>query len=78
MKPWLSKNGGLLLALALTLVFAVANSFFLFYKGSYLLSLIPLGLLVAWLFVQRFETGMLCMALLTPFAVNMALMPGME
>ena len=78
MKPWLSKNGGLLLALALTLVFAVANSFFLFYKGSYLLSLIPLGLLVAWLFYVRFETGLLLMALLTPFAINVALFPKME
>ena len=68
----------LVLALLLTLLFAAANLWVIYHKGSYLLTLVPLGLLVVWLFVQRLETGLLCMALLTPFAVNMALMPGME
>lgn len=78
MKAWLRKNKGLLLALSLTLAFVVAESLVFYYKGSFILTLIPLALLVVWLFVTRFETGMLSIALLTPFAVNMTLMPGME
>ena len=78
MRQWLSNNRGLLLSLGLTLLFAAASLWMLYHKGSYLLTLVPLGLLVVWLFVQRLETGLLCMALLTPFAVNMALFPGME
>ena len=64
-------------AVAATLVFAVANSVLLL-KDFYYLSLIPLAGLVLLLFVTRFETGLLCMALFTPFAINMALMPKME
>lgn len=78
MKAWLRKNKGLLLALSLTLAFVVAESLVFYYKGSFILTLIPLALLVVWLFVTRFETGMLSIALLTPFAINMTLMPGME
>ncbi len=78
MKAWLRKNKGLLLALSLTLAFVVAESLVFYYKGSFALTIIPLALLVVWLFVTRFETGMLSIALLTPFAVNMTLMPGME
>ena len=78
MRQWLSNNRGLLLSLGLTLLFAAANLWMLYHKGSYLLTLVPLGLLVVWLFVQRLETGLLCMALLTPFAINLALFPGME
>ncbi len=78
MKAWLRKNKGLLLALLLTLAFVVAESLVFYYKGSFVLTLIPLALLVVWLFVTRFETGMLSIALLTPFAINMTLMPGME
>ena len=66
------------LSLALTLLFAAANLWVIYHKGSYIMTLVPLGLLVVWLFVQRFETGLLCMALLTPFAINLALFPGME
>ena len=47
-------------------------------KDFYYLSLIPLAGLVLLLFITRFETGLLSMALLTPFAINMALMPKME
>ena len=72
------KNKGLLAALGLTLLFAAANLWMLYHKGSYMLTLVPLGLLVVWLFVQRLETGLLSMALLTPFAINLALFPGME
>ena len=78
MRQWLSHNRGLLLSLGLTLLFAAASLWMLYHKGSYLMTLVPLGLLVVWLFVQRLETGLLCMALLTPFAINMALFPGME
>lgn len=78
MKAWFRKNKGLLLALSLTLAFVVAESLVFYYKGSFALTIIPLALLVVWLFVTRFETGMLSIALLTPFAVNMTLMPGME
>ncbi len=78
MKQWFSNNRGLLLSLGLTLLFAAANLWMLYHKGSYMLTLVPLGLLVVWLFVQRLETGLLCMALLTPFAINLALFPGME
>ena len=75
---FIKKYGGVLGALVLTVLFAAANLWMLYHKGSYLLTLVPLGLLVVWLFVVRLETGLLCMALLTPFAVNMALFPGME
>ena len=81
--PFASAEGkrervGLLLALGLTLLFAAANLWTLYHKGSYMLALVPLGLLVVWLFMQRLETGLLLMALLTPFAINMAPVPGME
>lgn len=78
MKDWLKKNRGLLIALAVTLAFIVGEAYALWYKGDATIALAPLALLAVWLFVTRFETGLLCMALLTPFAVNMALMPGME
>ena len=78
MRQWLHQNRALLFALLLTAAFVVSNSIVLYYKGSYILSLIPLALLVVWLFVQRLETGMLCMALLTPFAINVSLLPGSE
>lgn len=66
-----------MVAVAATLLFAVANSVLLL-KDFYYLSLIPLGGLVLLLFVTRFETGLLSMALFTPFAINIALMPKME
>ena len=78
MKQWLQHNKGLLAALALTVVFIVAEALVFYWKGGYLAALAPLALIVAWLFVVRYETGLLLMALLTPFAVNVALLPGME
>lgn len=77
MRDWILNHKRLLLALGLTAAFVAANSVLLFY-GKYQMSLLPLGLLVVWLFVVKFETGLLCMALLTPFAINVALFPGME
>ena len=74
---WLKTNKAAVIAVAVTLLFAVANSVLLL-KDFYLLSLIPLAGLVLLLFVTRFETGLLCMALFTPFAINMALVPTME
>lgn len=71
------KNKGLVGALLLTLLF-VAASIWGFARENYIVSMVPLVMLVVWLFVQRLEAGLLCMALLTPFAVNLALMPGME
>ena len=74
---WLKRNKAAVIAVAVTLLFAVANAVLLL-KDFYYLSLIPLAGLVLLLFITRFETGLLCMALLTPFAINMALMPKME
>ena len=75
---WLKRNKGLLAALLLTVLFIVGEALVMYWKGGFLMALIPLGLLVAWLFYVRFETGLLLMALLTPFAVNVALFPKME
>ncbi|MBR4506830.1 MAG: O-antigen ligase family protein [Bacteroidales bacterium] len=78
MKQWLQNNKGLLAALAVTVVFIAAEGAVFYWKGGYLAALAPLALIAVWLFAVRFETGLLLMALLTPFAVNIALLPGME
>ena len=78
MQDWLKRNNGLLAALALTVLFIVAEALVMYWKGSFLMALVPLALLVVWLFYVRLEDGLLLMALLTPFSVNLALMPGME
>lgn len=78
MLAWLKRNKGLLLALVLTAVFVVLELEVMYWKGDAMVAMVPLAMLALWLFVTRFETGLLCMALLTPFAVNMSLMPGME
>ena len=75
---WWQKNKGLLAALLLTVLFIVGEALVMYWKGGFLMALVPLALLVVWLFYVRFETGLLLMALLTPFSINMALMPGME
>ena len=74
---WLSKHKDLLIAAIVTAAFLVA-SFFTLSHDIYWLFLLPLAGLVIALFVLRFETGLLVMALLTPFAVDYALLPGME
>ena len=53
---WYKKNRSAVLAVAATLLFAVANSVLLL-KDFYYLSLIPLAGLVLLLFVTRFETS---------------------
>ncbi len=78
LKEFIKKNKGLLGALALTVVFIAAECAVFYWKGGYLAALAPLALIAVWLFAVRFETGLLLMALLTPFAVNVALLPGME
>lgn len=75
---YIRKHWGVLAALGLTLVFAAVNLWVLYYKGNFAVTLVPLALLVVWLFVRHFETGLLAMALLTPFSINAALLPGME
>ena len=73
-----TRNKGLIIALALTALFIVAEAVVMYWKGPSVMALVPLALLVVWLFYVRLETGLLLMALLTPFAVNVALFPGME
>jgi len=77
-KSGMGEKVRLVLTLALTLLFAAANLWVIYHKGNFILTLVPLGLLVVWLFIQRLETGLISMALLTPFAINFALFPGME
>ena len=72
--PW----KGTALALAVTLLFIVAECIVMYWRGTTAMALVPVALLVVWLFYVRLETGLLLMALLTPFAVNVALFPGME
>ena len=65
------------IALVLALLFAAVSAVLLV-KDIYYIALVPLALLVVALMVLRLETAFLVMALLTPFAVNMALVPGMQ
>ena len=77
-KGFIKKYSGLLLALLLTVLFIAAEAVVMYWKGPSVMAMVPLALLVVWLFYVRLETGLLLMALLTPFAVNVALLPGME
>lgn len=74
----LKKHSGLLIALAVTVAFIIAEAYALWFKGDAMIGLVPLALLIVWLFVVRLETGFLIMTLLTPFAINIALLPDME
>lgn len=76
-KSFLQRNATPIVALAVTVAFLIANSVLLKHDIYYLF-LLPLAGLVALLFVHRLETGLLSMALLTPFAVNFVFAPGME
>ena len=78
MRGWFTSHARLLTALAVTLAFIAAEAFALWYRGNAMVALVPAALLAVWLVVMRLETALLCMALLTPFAINMALLPGME
>ncbi len=77
MRDWIKRNASLLTALLLTAAFLVAAFFFVL-RENYLLFLLPVAGLVVLLFMLKFETALMVMALLTPFAVDFALVPGME
>ena len=66
-----------IIALTVTLLFMVANSLLVVHDKFYLFAL-PLFGLILLLFILKFETGLLSIALLTPWAVNYAIAPGME
>ena len=74
---WIKKNSQLLTALLVAALFLAANSILLA-KDFYYLWLLPVAGLAALLFFLRLETGLMAIALLTPFAVDFALVPGME
>lgn len=77
MSDFLKKNKSLLWAVIATAAF-VALNFWLLSKDIYWLFMLPLAGLVVLLFVMKLETGLMMIALLTPFAVDFALLPGME
>jgi hypothetical protein len=56
---WLKENKAAVIAVAVTLLFAVANSMLLL-KDFYYLSLLPLAGLVLLLFVVKFEAAWHC------------------
>lgn len=68
----------MLAAIVLTALFIAFEGYALWYKGDASVAMVPLALLVVWLFATKLETGFLLMTLLTPFAVDMALFPKME
>ena len=72
------KDKGFWAAIVLTVLFIAFEGYALWYKGDATVAFVPMALLVIWLFLTKLETGFLLMTLLTPFAVNMALIPGME
>lgn len=74
---WIKKNAALITAMIVTAAFLVVNSILLT-KDIYWLFLLPLAGLVLLLFILKFETALLVIALLTPFAIDFALLPGME
>lgn len=77
-KELIARNKGLLATIVLTALFIAFEGYALWYKGDASVAMIPMALVVVWLFVTRLETGFLLMTLLTPFAVDMALFPKME
>ncbi len=77
MMPWLKKNSAVIAAVVITAAFLLLN-FLMLTKDVYWLFLLPLAGFVAALFMLKFETGLLVIALLTPFAIDFALLPGME
>ena len=70
-------NWPMLLAVLITAAFLVVN-FILLKHDIYWLLMLPLAGLVLLLFLLRLETGLMVIALLTPFAIDFALLPGME
>ncbi len=78
MKGWIERHKGLVTALVLTVLFLAFEGYALWYKGDASVVMIPMALLVVWLMVTRLETAFMLMTLLTPFAVDLALLPKME
>ena len=80
---FLLKNRGLLAALSIVATFIVLVAWSLGHSGNatmplVTLELVPLALVLGWLFVTRMDISLLLIALLTPFAVNVDMMSGME
>lgn len=80
---FLLKNRGLLAALSIVATFIVLVALSLGHSGNatmplVTLELVPLALVLGWLFVTRMDISLLLIALLTPFAVNVDIMSGME
>lgn len=70
-KEWFTANRSLAIALGMTLLFMVVAGWQILAKEQYSLALIPLGLALVWMLLQRFDTMLLCMALFTPFSINL-------
>ncbi len=78
MRDWLRRQTQLITAIGMTVLFLVAN-FMALSRDFYWLILLPLAGLVLLLFIVKLEQGLLLMALLTPFAINMEIAhSGME
>lgn len=77
MKTETINKRNLVVALVVTALFVVLNAFML-KQNLIWLSLLPLVGLVGVLLVSRTETMLMLMALLTPLAVDVAVLPGME
>ena len=71
LKDFYTKHRTVLIAVAATILFVAANSLLLSHDKYFLFAL-PLLVLFLLLFIQRFETGLMAIALLTPWAVNFA------
>ncbi|MBQ9545913.1 MAG: O-antigen ligase family protein [Bacteroidales bacterium] len=76
-RSWFLRHWQMLLAVAFSLAFIVVNGLCLS-KDIYYVSYVPMALLVLFFFVVKIEYVWLSMALLTPFAINVALFPQME
>lgn len=74
---WKKKKWPIIVTVAVTVLYLVANFFMQMHEKPFLL-LVPVAGLTLALFVLRLEYGFLLTALFTPFAVDLALMPGME
>ena len=77
MKAWLQNNRALLVATIATSLFILANSLLAAHDRNWLF-LLPLAAFATYLFIVKLETGLLTIALLTPFAIDFALLPQME
>lgn len=71
------EHGSQIAAIAVTAAFLLLN-FLTLSRDIYWLFLVPLAVLTLALFVLKFETALTVIAFLTPFAVDFALLPGME